>query len=153
LKHHKAMWYNSRKFRVKRVDDTKKTVDSGITAVFQVTNVSSRSDKHPRLTKNRYYGHLDDIIECDFKSFKIILFEVKWYCLRINERDPKRTVIQHENGFTMVNTRTFEPGLEIYVLPSQCEQVFYCEVPGKPGWSFVVRYDPRGRSVKYNVPE
>ena len=121
LKHHKAMWYNDQKFRVKRVDDTKKTIDSGITAVFQVTNVSSRNYKHPRLTENRYYGHLDDIIECDFKSFKIILFEVKSYHLRINECDPERTVIQHDNGFTMVNTRTFEPGLEIYVLPSQCE--------------------------------
>jgi hypothetical protein len=153
LKHHKDMWYNGRKFHVKRVDDTKKTTDSRITAVFQVTNVSSRSDKHPRLTENRYYGHLDDIIECDFKSFKIILFEVNWYRLRINERDPERTVIQHDNGFTMVNTKTFEPGLESYVLPSQCEQVFYCEVPDKPGWSFVVRYDPRGMSVKYNVPE
>jgi hypothetical protein len=98
---------------------------------------------------------LDDISECDFKSFKIILCEVKWYRLQINERDPKRTVIQQDNGFTMVNTRTFESGLslESYVLPSQCEQVFYCEVPGKPGWSFVVRYDPRGRPVKYNVLE
>jgi hypothetical protein len=147
------MWYNGRKFCVKSVDDTKKTVDSGITTVFQVTNFSSRSDKHPRLIKNRYYGHLDDIIECDFKSFKIILFEVKWYRLQINERDPERTVIQHDNGFTMVNTRTFEPVLQSYILPCQCEQVFYCEVPDKPGWSFVVRYDPRGRPIKYNVLE
>ena len=75
------MSYNGRKFRVKKVDDTKKTADSGITAVFQVTNVSSRSDKHPRLTENRYYGYLEDIIECDFKSFNIIMFEVKWYRL------------------------------------------------------------------------
>jgi hypothetical protein len=103
------------------MDDMKKTTDSGITVVFQVTNVSSISDKHPRLTKNRYHGYLDDIIECDFKSFKIILFEVKWYHLWINEHDPERTVIQHDNGFTMVNTRTFELGLESYVLPSQCE--------------------------------
>ena len=128
------MWYNGRKFHVKSVDDTKKTADSGINAMFQVTNVSSRSDKHPRLTENRYYGHLDDIIECDFKSFKIILFEVKWYRLQINERDPERTVIEHDNGFTMVNTREFELGTKPYVLQSQCEQVFYSEVPGKAGW-------------------
>ena len=37
-----------------------------------------------------------------------------------------------------------------YVLPSQCEQVFYWEVPGKAGRSYVVRYDARGRPVKYN---
>jgi hypothetical protein len=76
---------------------------------------------------------LDDIIERDFKSFKIILFEVKWYHLWINERDPEGIVIQHENGFTMVNTMTFELGLESYVLPIQCEQVFYCEVLDKLG--------------------
>ena len=50
----------------------------------------------------------------------------------------------------MVNTRAFEPGIQPYVLPSQCEQVFYSEVPGKSGWSYVVRDDPRGRPVKYN---
>ena len=71
----------------------------------------------------------------------------------MHERDPERIVIEHDNGFTMVNTRAFEPGIEPYVLPSQCEQVFYSEVPGKAGWSYVVRYDPRGRLVKYNHVE
>ena len=58
LKHHKAMWCNGRKFRIKMLDDKMKTSDCGITAVFKVTNVSSRSDKHPKETENRYYGHL-----------------------------------------------------------------------------------------------
>ena len=30
------------------------------------------------------------------------------------------------------------------------EKVFYSEVPGKAGWSYIVRYDPRARPVKYN---
>ena len=48
----------------------------------------------------------------------------------------------------MINTRSFElVGDKPYVLPSQCEQV----VPHKLSWSFVVRHDPRGRSIKYNV--
>ena len=29
------------------------------------------------------------------------------------------------------------------------EQVFYSNVPGERDWSFVVRYDPRGRPIKY----
>ena len=73
--------------------------------------------------------------------------------LRLNQRDPNRTIIEHDNGFTMVNTRLFEEGTEPYVLPSQCEQVFYLEVPGKVGWSFVMRHDPRGRSIKYNMDD
>ena len=71
---HKAMWSNGCKFCIKKLDDKKKTFDCGINVVFQVTNVSSRSDKHPEVLKNRYYGYLEDIIECDFKSFKTILF-------------------------------------------------------------------------------
>ena len=71
----------------------------------------------------------------------------------MNERDTKRTVIDHSNGFTMVNTRALELGTKPYVLPSQFEQVFYLEVPSKAGWSYIVRYDPRGRSVNYNVVE
>ena len=50
----------------------------------------------------------------------------------------------------MVNTKELELGTEPYVIPSQCEQVFYSEVPGKAGWSYIVRYDPRGRPIKYN---
>ena len=73
--------------------------------------------------------------------------------LRINERDPNRIVIHHANGFTMVNTRNHDLGIDTYVLPRQCEQVFYSEVPSKAGWSYVVRYDPRGRPVTYNVVE
>ena len=138
LKHHKAMWCNGRKFRIKKLDEKRKTSDCGITAVFEVTNVSSRSDRHPKFSKNLYYGYLEDILECDFKSFKIVLFDVKWYRLRMNECDPNKTIILHDNRFTMVNTRSFELGTDHYVLQSQCEQVFYSEVLGKAGWSFVV---------------
>ena len=73
--------------------------------------------------------------------------------LQLNQHDPDRTIIEHDNGFTMVNTRLFEPGINPYVLPSQCEQVFYSEVPGKEGCSFVAIHDIRGRPVKYNLEE
>ena len=59
---------------------------------------------------------MEDIIECDFNSFKIVLFEVKWYKLRINEHDPEITIIEHANGFTMVNIRELEPCTKPYVL-------------------------------------
>ena len=52
VKHHKAMWCNSRKYRIKKLDETKKTYDSGIIVVFEVTNVSSRSERHPELSEN-----------------------------------------------------------------------------------------------------
>jgi hypothetical protein len=58
-----------------------KNYDSGISAIFQVSNVSSRSDKQPGESENRYYGFLNDIIECDLNSFKLVLFDFKWYRL------------------------------------------------------------------------
>ena len=94
LKHHNAMWRNGRKLCIKMLDDKMKTSDCGITVVFKVTNISSRSDRNLEETENRYissrsdrnleetenryYGHLEDIIECQFNSFKIYLFKVKW---------------------------------------------------------------------------
>ena len=53
----------------------------------------------------------------------------------------------------MVNTRLFKQEMEPYVFPSQCEKVFYSEVPSKAGWSFVVGHDPRGRPIKYNLDD
>jgi hypothetical protein len=104
------MWCNGPKFCIKKLDDKNKTSYCGIIVVSQVTNVSSRSDRHPTISKNRYYGYLDYIIKCDFKSFKLFIFKVKWYRLWMNECDPSRTLIECTNGFTMVNTRMFELG-------------------------------------------
>ncbi len=126
------MYYHGHKFHIKNLDDTKKTCDFGITAVFEVTNISSRNDIHPQQSQNQYYSILDDIIECDFNTFKVVLFIVKWDKLWLNQNDPDRMIIQHDNEFTMINTRSFKPvGDEPYVIPSQCEQVFYSKVAHK----------------------
>ena len=67
----------------------------------------------------------------------------------MHERDEERIVIPHANKFLMSKTTMFERGHDCCVFPSQCEQVFYSNVLGERDWSFVVRYDPRGRPVKY----
>ena len=121
LKYQKDMWCNGCKFRIKQLDETRKTYDSRITTVFQVTNVSSSRDRHPRETENEYYGYLDDIIECDFNSFKLVMFDVKWYKLLLHVGDEERTIIQHANVFSMIKTIVFENKNDRYVFPSQCE--------------------------------
>ena len=62
VKNNKAMVCNGGRYRIKKLDETKKTSDSGISAVFEVTNVSSRIDRHPKVSENQYYGYLEDII-------------------------------------------------------------------------------------------
>ena len=44
----------------------------------------------------------------------------------------------------------FHVSQSTYLAINIAKQVFYLEVPGKAGWSYVVRYYPRGRPVKYN---
>ena len=73
--------------------------------------------------------------------------------LWLNQHDLDKTIIEHDNGFSMINTSLFEPGTKPCVLLIQCEQVFYSEVLGRAGWSFVVRHNTRGRLVKYNLEE
>ena len=51
----------------------------------------------------------------------------------------------------MVNTRLFEGGMVPMFFQANVKKVFYSEVPGKANWSFVVRHNPRGRPVKYNL--
>ena len=75
------MYYDGHKFSIKKVDVTKRTCDSGRTVMFEVTNILSINDMHPQQFEKRYYGILDDIIECDINSFKHVLFSVKWYML------------------------------------------------------------------------
>ena len=79
---------NGCRYCIKKLDETYKASDCEISAVFELTNASSRSDRHPELSKNRYYGYLEDILQCDFKSFKVVLFVVKWYRLRLNNVIP-----------------------------------------------------------------
>ena len=59
VKHDKSMVCNDCRYHIKKLDETKKTLDCGIYAVFEVINVSSRSDRHPELSENRYYGYLE----------------------------------------------------------------------------------------------
>ena len=71
----------------------------------------------------------------------------------MHEHDEEIIFIQHANGFLMIKTIVFEKTNDRCGFPSPCEQVFYSKVPGKRDWSFVVRYFPRGRPVKYTIDE
>ena len=53
----------------------------------------------------------------------------------------------------MIKTMEFEGWNDHHVFPSPCEQVFYLKVLGERDWSFVVKYDPRQRIVKYTIEE
>jgi hypothetical protein len=83
------------------LDDKIKTCDSGITTIFQVTNISHNSDRHIITSHLRYIGYLEDILDINFKFFKVVLFKVRWYRLLL--QGDEREIIVHDNGFTMIN--------------------------------------------------
>ena len=109
--------------------------------------------RHPKEYANSYYGYFEDILECDFNSFKLVMLDTKWYRLRMHEHGEERTVIQHANRFLMIKTIVFEGRNDRYVFPSQCEQVFHSKVPDERDWSFVVIHDLEGSTIEYIVEE
>jgi hypothetical protein len=90
---------------------------------------------------------LEDILDVDLKSFKVVLFKFKWYILFL--QGDERTIIDHDNGFAMINTTRYDLSTNPCVLTSECEQEFYSCVLGRVGWLFVVIFCPRGRPIKY----
>ncbi len=52
--------------------------------------------------------YLKDLLECNFKLFKIALLDIKWYMIQNSEHGLETTIIEYDNGFTMVNRRNIE---------------------------------------------
>lgn len=141
------MWNFGHHFRIRKVDEKRKTYDCGVSASFEVECCSHANDRQPITRTLRYYGVLEDIIELDFMSFKKVIFRVEWY--KLIEVGEEKTILLHDNGFHMINTSRFEATSEPYVFPSQCDQNFLIPNLEQPGWSFVIDYDPRGRRVTF----
>ena len=81
VKHHKSRYSNDKKYCTKYMDDKKKACDSGITTIFYLTNFSLKGDKHLITFDLSYYGCLEDILDVDFKSFKVVMFKSRRYKL------------------------------------------------------------------------
>jgi hypothetical protein len=93
-----------------------KSITSGINENFQVTDTSHGGDKHMITSDFRYYAYLEDILDVDFKSFKVVLFKVRWYIFF--PQDDEMIVIDHDNGFIMIKTTRYDPNLDPFVLPN-----------------------------------
>ena len=91
LKHHNSMRYNGCKFHIKKLNEKINTSDCGIIIVYQVTNVSSRSDTHcndqQSYTQWKYSKYFEDkYIHCRIVIVNCILYKriyVKWLQMRI----------------------------------------------------------------------
>jgi len=88
---------------------------------------------------------VQDILEHNFKSFKVVLFNAILFRNIVAGNHP--TTYMHENGFCIIDHTRFEQTDEPYVFPDQCEQIFLCHHPTKWSKSFVIEYNPRSVRV------
>jgi hypothetical protein len=96
------MWCSGRKYHTKFLNDKKNTCDSGIIAIFHVTNIFHSGDKHLITFYLTYYDYLEYILDIELKSFKVVLFKVRVYILLL--QGDESIVIDHDNRFTVTNT-------------------------------------------------
>ena len=59
----------------------------------------------------RYYGYLEDNIRYRLKSFKVVVFKVRWYIFLL--QGDERIIIHHENGFTMMDSKGLDTNFDL----------------------------------------
>ena len=127
-----------------RVEDESTThfvsYNTGVASIFH--ELSS----HMEDSSVNYMGVLKDILELDYGalSTRIILLRNEWVKTQDNRGNP--TYTRDESGFLVVNCRHKLPRMQYpFIFPSQATQVFFLDVPRRPGWKVVLCKEARAR--------
>lgn len=133
-------------YRVRSSEEHMKTMDSGIAATFLRECRFGLRDRNPVIAPVEYVGHLEEIIELDYATFRPVVLIGTW--VKANYRGATATVKKDSLGFTIANfAQTIPFGRDSFAFPLQVEQVFFCECAEAPGWKVVVQTEPRGKRV------
>jgi hypothetical protein len=128
-------------FRVKDAVSTRmQTYDNGVASVFTVPTADVRD------VSVNYVSVLKDIFKLDYGplSSPIVLFRCQWAKQRDSRGNPIYT--RDDAGFLVVNVWHNLPRLsDPFIFASQTTQVFYSDVPNKPGWKVVLRKEAQAR--------
>ncbi|XP_052209093.1 uncharacterized protein LOC127812645 [Diospyros lotus] len=110
---YKGFIINGFRFRVKEVEEKRKTQNSGVIVTAKTESYASVRDNNPILGDVTYYGVLNDILELDYLSGKkVTLFNCDW----VSQRNGKK---ENDDGFTLVNFTRLMPTDEPFILASQ----------------------------------
>jgi hypothetical protein len=116
------------------------TYDCGVASVFQVPTADARD------VSVNFVGIVKDILKLDYGplSSPIVLLRCQWAKQTDNRGNP--TYTRDEAGFFVVNVRHNQPRLsDPFIFASQATQVFFSDVPNKPGWKVVLRKEARAK--------
>ena len=141
-----GMWAYGQHFRVEHVDKHRATLDCGIMASFNQQSHASARDLNLLDGELDYVGKIQDILEVNLRSFRIIVFHVQWF--QVIQRGANRTVRKDPNGFYAIDSsKLLRKNEEPFALPQHCEQIFFHPDILDDKWLYVVHVTPRGRRV------
>ncbi|MCO5610019.1 hypothetical protein L7F22_064254 [Adiantum nelumboides] len=78
-KSYSVAWSRGRHFRVDHIDKKRVTFDFGVMAKFEQASRRRVTDQNIVIAKMQYFGLLKEIINADYRSFTILIFDVQWF--------------------------------------------------------------------------
>lgn len=128
-------------FRVDDGDnDSFQTYNSGVASVFEVPTMDARD------VSVNYVGILKDILKLDYGPLRtpVILFRCQW--MKTQDTRGNATYVRDDAGFLLVNFRHKLPRMsDPFIFSTQATQVFFSDVPSKPGWKVVLQKEARAK--------
>ncbi|MCO5574600.1 hypothetical protein L7F22_028388 [Adiantum nelumboides] len=141
-KSYSAAWSRGRHFRVDHIDKKCVTFDSGVMAKFEQASQRRATDQNIVIAEMQYFGLLKEIINADYRSFTILIFDVQWF--KVIMEGPNATVRRDVSGFIEVDsTKPWSDLRDTFVLPEHCKQVIFYPKPSDERWWYVIEVAPR----------
>ncbi|MCO5558027.1 hypothetical protein L7F22_011602 [Adiantum nelumboides] len=148
-KSYSAAWSRGRHFRVDHIDKKRVTFDSGVMAKFEQASRRRATDQNIVIVEMQYFGLLKEIINADYRSFTILIFDVQWF--KVIMEGPNATVQRDVSGFIEVySTKPWSDLRDTFVLLEHCEQVIFYPKPSDERWWYVIEVAPRGARIYEN---
>ncbi|MCO5560224.1 hypothetical protein L7F22_013835 [Adiantum nelumboides] len=130
-------------------DKKRVTFDSGVMAKFEQASRCRATDQNIVIAEMQYFGPLKEIINADYRSFTILIFDVQWFKMIMEGLNA--TVRRDVSRFIEVNsTKPWSDLRDNFVLPEHCEQVIFYPKPSDERWWYVIEVAPRGAQIYEN---
>lgn len=147
---YRSMWAFGNHFCVTSVEREMKTSDSWVVARFSHPCQSGPGNQNPVVAELEYVGTVEEIVELKYGGLSLVVFICAW--VRANYHGQNATVKKDKWCFTLATFKSIVPfGRESFAFPMHCEQVFYVDARGDPGWKIVLRKEVRGKRIHEDV--